>query len=108
MELKNFIRENDTNIVCAKTLPQNPAEIFLVTNSFLVVVEVNKFYRPSYGFNHCFSTKLTTLNVFMQIMKNKEFVVRSEGCFKTDISVGKVSKMVFEEDILFNSFYLSF
>ena len=62
VELKNFIKD-DINIVSAKTLPQNPSEIFLCTNSSLVVVEVNKFYRPSFGFNQSFSTKLTTLNV---------------------------------------------
>ena len=38
VELKNFIREPDINIVSARTLPQNPSEIFLFTNSYLIVV----------------------------------------------------------------------
>jgi hypothetical protein len=37
IDLKNSIREGDSNIVSVKTLPQNPAEVFLCTQSCLVV-----------------------------------------------------------------------
>jgi len=65
IDIKGFLSEvaGDTNIVSVKTLPQNPAEIFICTHSSLLVIEVTKFYRPSFGFSQCFSTKLTTLNV---------------------------------------------
>ena len=63
LDVKNFLSEGDPNIVSVKTLPQNPSELFVCTSSCLLVVEVNKFYRPSFGFSQCFSTKLTTLNV---------------------------------------------
>lgn len=71
VDFKNYLREADNNIVSIKTLPQNPAEIFVCTQSNLFVIEINKFYRPSYGFHHSFTTKLTTLNVEYAISRAK-------------------------------------
>ena len=34
--------------------------------------------------------------------------MKGEGCFKPEIGATALSKIAFEEDILFNSFYLSF
>lgn len=62
INLKDYA-DGDPNIVAVKTLPQNPSEIFICTSSNLVIVEINKFYRPSFGFHQGFTTKLTTLNV---------------------------------------------
>ena len=42
------------------------------------------------------------------LSQSKEFVIRSEGCLKADIKAESVAKISFEEDILFNSFFLSF
>jgi len=37
--------------------------VFICSQSGIVVIEINKFYRPSYGFHQIFVTRLTTLNV---------------------------------------------
>lgn len=63
VDIKAYLKETDNNIVSLKSLPQNPAEVFICTQANLFVIEINTFYRPSYGFHASFITKLTTLNV---------------------------------------------
>ena len=69
MDLKNYLKEADNNILNIKNLPQNPEEIFIATQANIFVIEINKFYRPSYGFHNDFVTKLTTINVCMIISR---------------------------------------
>ena len=71
VDLKNFIKDGDSLISTVRTLPQNPSEIFICTMSSLVVIEINKFYRPSFGFNQSFCTRLTTMNVYFFIDRTK-------------------------------------
>jgi hypothetical protein len=71
VDLKAFVKEGDNNIISIKSLPQNPAEVFICTQANLFVVEINTFYRPSYGFHPSFTTKMTTLNVKTFLIKSK-------------------------------------
>jgi hypothetical protein len=41
-------------------------------------------------------------------MKCKDFIIKGENLLRSNISFAEAEKATFEEDILFNSFFLSF
>lgn len=63
VDIRSYVGEGDCQISWLGNRPSQPSELFICTQANLFVIEVNKFYRPGYGFHPAFLTRMTTLNV---------------------------------------------
>ena len=66
--MKDFIHQQQLSILTIKNIPEYPTNLFILTSTDLLIMEMDKFYRPTYGYHSSFVTKLTSGNVINYLL----------------------------------------
>ncbi|CAM6005904.1 unnamed protein product [Sphagnum balticum] len=75
LDVRGIVREGESGIIAIRGVAHSPPEVLLATGGGLALVEIDKTYRPSFGFHPSFSTRLSTLNMLHEQRRYRIFKV---------------------------------